>query len=219
MEILYTSELSPFGNRLRIVGALTKRDLSGITAPPGGSGSTAMAEINPFAQVPALVVDGAVLIESLALMEYFVETAEPCGLLPSSPLLRARIRGICRAHDNQAVTAMGPIFAQLRTTAPTIAAAQEGFAKLHEKLGLLSQFFDPAGYAVGQELSLADIAIVPFAVLTNILASRFAVASPYASIPRLANWWDTVRGIPAITAELARHQAAITKAFAPAAKA
>jgi glutathione S-transferase len=216
-ETLYASELSPFGARLRLAAAFTGRQNLHIIAPPGGTGSAAMKEINPFGQVPTLVIDGTILIESLALLEFFAETGTANSLMPHGATARARMRGISRAHDNQVIPAMVPIFAQLRAPAPDEAVIKAAFDQVTAKLTALLTLFDPTGFVIGNSLSIADLAIIPFASLTNALAARFNQTSPYNTIPRLVDWWATVSAIAEVAAELTRHRAVIAKLFGTAA--
>ena len=215
-ETLYTSELSPFGARLRLAAAFTGRQNLQIIVPPGGTGSAEMKQINPFGQVPTLVVDGTVLIESLALLEFFAETGTANSLMPHSASARARIRGIARAHDNQVIIAMAPIFLQLRAPAPDEGIIKATFDLVTAKLTALITLFDPIGFAVGGALSITDLAIIPFASLINALASRFNQISPYTTIPRLVDWRATVPAIPEVAHELTRHRAAMAKVFSTA---
>ncbi len=53
--------------------------------------------LNPAGLVPALEDDGAVLSQSLAIIEYLDETHPAVALLPGSALERARIRAIAQA--------------------------------------------------------------------------------------------------------------------------
>jgi len=50
--------------------------------------------INPMGQVPALVIDDLTLTQSVAIMEYINDTNPGCGLLPSDPKERAKVRMI-----------------------------------------------------------------------------------------------------------------------------
>lgn len=51
---------------------------------------------NPQGLVPTLEIDGAVLTQSLAIIEYLDETRQ-AGFLPTDPLGRARVRGLSQA--------------------------------------------------------------------------------------------------------------------------
>lgn len=50
--------------------------------------------INPQGMVPALEVDGAILTQSIAILEWLEETWPKPALLPSAPLDRARVRAM-----------------------------------------------------------------------------------------------------------------------------
>jgi len=50
--------------------------------------------INPQGMVPALEVDGAILTQSVAILEWLEETWPKPALLPSAPLDRARVRAM-----------------------------------------------------------------------------------------------------------------------------
>lgn len=63
----------------------------------------AFAAINPQGLLPALQVDGALLAQSIAIMEYLEETHPQPSLLPQDPLARARVRSLsllvaCEIH-------------------------------------------------------------------------------------------------------------------------
>lgn len=51
-------------------------------------------KINPAAQVPVLLIDGASLCESVAILEYLEETRPEPALLPVEPARRAKVRQI-----------------------------------------------------------------------------------------------------------------------------
>lgn len=57
--------------------------------------SAAFRGLNPQSRVPALALDGQLLTQSLAILEYLDETQpQPAPLLPAEPLARARIRSL-----------------------------------------------------------------------------------------------------------------------------
>ena len=49
-------------------------------------------ELNPMGRVPALIIDGHNLGESVAIMEYLEETRKERPLLPADPIKRAVVR-------------------------------------------------------------------------------------------------------------------------------
>ncbi|WP_170787536.1 glutathione S-transferase family protein [Ruegeria lacuscaerulensis] len=54
----------------------------------------AYKQINPKGRVPALVVDGGILTETGALLEYIATIAPEAGLVPSDPIMAARMREV-----------------------------------------------------------------------------------------------------------------------------
>lgn len=51
---------------------------------------------NPLGAVPVLLVDGLILGESMAILEYLEETHSEKSLLPKTPRDRARVRQLCQ---------------------------------------------------------------------------------------------------------------------------
>ena len=146
--------------------------------------------LNPQGLVPALVTDdGAVLTQSLAIIEYLEETHPAPPLLPAAPLPRARVRGLalavaCDIHpmDNLRV---------LRYLLQTVGVSEEqkdAWYKYWIDVGLealeIQLSRDPATgrFCHGDSPTLADICLVP--QLAN--ARRVAMdLSPYPTLTRI----------------------------------
>lgn len=102
---LYTYFRSSAAFRVRIA-----LNLKGVAYEPqfvhlakGEQLQPAYRAINPQGLLPALEVDGALLAQSLAIMEYLEETHARPPLLPQDPLGRARVRSLslivaCEIH-------------------------------------------------------------------------------------------------------------------------
>ncbi|TLP65901.1 glutathione S-transferase family protein [Parasedimentitalea maritima] len=56
--------------------------------------SSGYAQINPKGRVPALVVDGGILTETGALLEYIADLVPQSSLRPSDPLMASRMREV-----------------------------------------------------------------------------------------------------------------------------
>ena len=56
---------------------------------------TSYLAINPFGYVPSLSVNGVVLSESMAIIEYVEEAFDGRTLLGNEPLVRASVRRVC----------------------------------------------------------------------------------------------------------------------------
>lgn len=98
MLTLYTYFRSSAAYRVRI--ALALKGLPYDSVPVhlvrgGGEQLTdAYRALNPAALVPSLQADGAVLTQSMAILEYLEETHPAPALLPAEPLARARVRAL-----------------------------------------------------------------------------------------------------------------------------
>lgn len=210
---LYLSDTSPFGTRVRLVAAFTGSPLT-EAPPPGGAGSDSMKAISVFGKMPAISLDDRVLIESLALMEYLVDLAGGSPLVPSDPADRAAMRGIMLAHDNHVLGAVWPMFLQLRTGTPDPAICTPAMQAAAAQYAQLSRLFEgPEGFALGGRITLADLAIAPFALLFGRIYPMFGQETPFAGNTRIGRWWQTVSAVPEVERVLAVMDAAFVRAF------
>jgi glutathione S-transferase len=211
-ETLYITDLSPFGARLRLVGAFT-----GFApqeeAPPGGAGSDPMKEISVFGKMPAIALDDTVLIESLPLMEYCVDRAGGSPLVPDDPAARARMRGIMLAFDHYVLGAIWPMFLELRSGKPDPAIVKPALAAATEQGQELVRLFEDKGFVLGEEVSLADLAIAPFALLFGKVYPVFGETSPFESVPRLKSWWERTNALPEVSGVMEKMDAAFDRVF------
>lgn len=151
---------------------------------------------NPQGLVPSLQIDGLMLTQSLAILEYLDET-RGAGWLPQDAGKKARVRAlayavamdihpICNLHVVRHAVALGGT----TTEAWMQHFIAAGFAGLE---GMLKQ--DEAGrFAVGDSVSLADICLVP--QVYN--ARRWGV--DIAAFPRIAAVDANLAALPAFAA-------------------
>lgn len=212
-DILYITALSPFGARLRLVCAFTGQSFT-ETPPPGGSGSDEMKAITFFGRMPAIEVNDHVLIESLPLMEYLVERAGGSPLVPTTPEARALMRGIMAAHDNYVLGAIWPMFLQLRSGKPDMQVAVDALHAASGQYDTLARMLSAtSSFAVGDTISLADLAMVPFCLLNGAMYAKFGVADPFAANARLKAWREAVLEESEVVSGISVTQAALAKAF------
>ena len=121
--------------------------------------------INPHMRVPALALDnGDVLIQSLAIIEYLDETHPQPPFLPRDPLARAKVRAVaqviaCDIHPLNNTSPLRYLKNVLGQDQAKIDAwyhhwIADGFEAVEALIG-------PGPYAFGNEVTLADICIVP----------------------------------------------------------
>ena len=171
--------------RVRIAMALKGIDYAQSTYKlrAGEQRSAAFLRLNPQGLVPALEIDGAVLTQSLAIIEYLDETVAEPPLCGTTPLERARIRAFalaiaCETHPLQNLRVLNRIAA---LTGREEAGQDWAREVNHEGLAACAALLPDADtpFCFGDRPTLADICLVP--QLAN--ARRFGVAIAW---PRLA---------------------------------
>lgn len=214
-ETFYTTDLSPFGARLRLVNAFTGWSPQ-EQAPPDGAGSEAMRTISVFGKVPAIIVDDHALVESLALMEYGVERAGGSELVPEDIVQRARMRGMMLAFDHHVLGAIWPMFIELRSGDPDMAVVKAALDDATAQASALTRLLDDEGFALGARVSLADLAMAPFAQLLGRLYPAFGETTPFATQARLADWWRCTSGLPEVDRVMQVMDGAFVRAYGSA---
>nr|CAH7718657.1 unnamed protein product [Callosobruchus chinensis] len=147
----------------------------------GEQHSNEYRSVNPMEQVPALQIDGATLVESMAIMHYLDETRPQRPLLPRDCTKRAKVREICE------VIASGIQPLQNLTVLIYVGEEKKNeWAKHWIKRGftavekLLSA--SAGKYCVGDDITMADCCLIP----QVFNARRFQVdLRPYPTILRI----------------------------------
>lgn len=204
---LYTYFRSSAAYRVRIALNLKGIDYDSIPVhllQDGGQQLLpAYRAVNPSALVPALDDDGAILTQSLAMLEYLEETRPAVPLLPTDALGRARVRALalaiaCDAHP---LTNLRVLKYLKNTLGLSDEAKQEWYRHwMAEGLAAVEALLaqgDPAGtglFCHGDSPTMADCCLVP----QVFNAQRFAIdLAPY---PRVARIHAHCAGLPAFAA-------------------
>lgn len=123
---------------------------------------------NPQGLIPALAVDGAVLSQSLAILEYLDEKYPQPALLPADAIGRARVRSMALSivadlHPINNLRVLNYLRREFKQNDAGVNAwyrhwVTEGFRSLEQLAGLYSK---NGRYCYGDSASLADICLVP----------------------------------------------------------
>lgn len=123
---------------------------------------------NPMGHVPALALDGGVLAESVAIIEYLDETVPSPALFPRDPWRRARVRQLVELV-NSGVQPLQNLAVLRRHSGD--AEEQGAWARHFNERGLAAyervlEFIEreqggPGRFSVGDELTAADLFLVP----------------------------------------------------------
>lgn len=139
-----------------------------------------MLALNPRGTIPVLTVDGAVLCESLAMLEHIDEVCPEPPLLGTDAVSRGQARN--RLHESATVKQRGmSLFAYLMRTPDDQrdqARVHAMFADLCRELDIWNGYYERSGWAAGSALSLADITIYAYLATASHLGlsmtGRFA---------------------------------------------
>jgi maleylacetoacetate isomerase len=152
------------------------------------------AVLNPMKEVPTLVIDGHVLTQSTAIVEYLEETRPEPALLPKDAYTRAIVRAVCNiiANDIQPIGNLRVLSHVASLAAPAGDKAAAGSAKTAWAKHWISRGFagletllaaHAGAFCVGDTFTLADAFLMP--QVYN--AVRFNVdLSGFPTIERLA---------------------------------
>lgn len=139
--------------------------------------------LNPQGRVPALDLDGTVLIQSPAILEYLEEAYPEPPLLPRDPVERARVRAVCAlvGCDIHPLNNIGPLRYLKNGLGQDQAAIDAWYVHwIREGFRALERLVEPGPFAFGPNPTLADVYLVP--QVYN--ARRYRVAME--EYPRLA---------------------------------
>jgi maleylacetoacetate isomerase len=124
--------------------------------------------INPQGLIPALAVDGIVLSQSLAIVEYLNDRHPQPPLLPADPLDRARVRSMalaiaCEIHPLNNLRVLNYLRSELKQDDAGVGTwyrhwVTEGFGGLEQQA---REFSAGGRYCFGDAVSLADVCLVP----------------------------------------------------------
>lgn len=153
--------------RVRIALAHKEIDYEykGVHLVKGEQKSDGYTELNGMQQVPTLQIDGITLTQSLAMIEYLEETRPDKPLLPRNFKLRAQARRIFEVCNSgiqpiQNLSVLGHVAKLTEDDSVKAKWAHFYIDKGFQALEAILQ--ETAGtYAVGDEVTIADTAIVP----------------------------------------------------------
>ena len=167
---LYTLARSSATFRVRI--ALNVKGIAYTSVPKAllknEHRTTEYLAVNPQGLIPALDIDGEVLSQSIAIIEYLDETHPTPPLLPKDPLERAKVRSMalaiaCDIHPLNNLRVLNYLKHNFGQDENAVATwyrhwIEEGFRGLEV---LAREHSRSRRYLFGDSVSLADVCLVP----------------------------------------------------------
>jgi maleylacetoacetate isomerase len=163
---LYTFFRSSASYRVRIAMNLKglPYDPFFISLPKNEQSRPEYLKVNPQGRVPTLDLDGTILIQSPAILEYLEEVHPEPALLPRDPMRRAKIRAVsavigCDIHPLNNSGTLAYLKGKMGQDEAAVNAwyafwVTEGFKAIE-------QLIEPGPFAFGDKPTLADVYLVP----------------------------------------------------------
>lgn len=185
--------------RLLLEGAGADYTLEGVNIFNGESQSAEYLAKNPFGKVPTLAVDGALLYETNAIVEYLDATVADRKFSPSEPLLQARMRQIMAIIDSYLYpTGIGTIVIQ-RLIVPSQGgkadeeSVKNAVAPAKTAVEAIEALVSGHPYLLGSEIGIADFYLIPVFIYLSQTPEFAAIT---AQTPKLLAWWDQASQLP-----------------------
>ncbi len=146
--------------------------------------AAAYRQVNPTGKVPALIVDGRVLTETVAILSYVADAYPDAGLMPEDPWARAQVLSLCAwfastAHISRRQTRAPERFTPDPVAHEALRAA--GQVAVRANLARIDSLLEGRDWLVGERLSVAD----PYALVFYDWAVRDDIdLTPYAHFTR-----------------------------------
>lgn len=209
---LYTYFRSSAAYRVRIA-----MNLKGLGYAPefihlakGKHNDAAYAAVNPAKLVPALIDDGHLLTQSLAIIEYLDETHPAVPMLPQTPLERARVRALslliaCEIHPVNNLRVLKYLSRTLEVTEDQKNAwyrhwVEDGLAKLEAMLTDGGSNSHTGKFCHGDTPGMADCCLVPQ------VANGKRFNCNFDHVPTVMRIWDECNKLDAFQQAASQNQ-------------
>jgi maleylacetoacetate isomerase len=162
--------------------------------------------LSPLGVVPCLLVNGRPLTESVAILEYLEDVAPEKALLPHDPWRRARVRQLVEVVNSgiqplQNLTVLDRVSSDEGVRNEWVRHfIGRGLEALESSLAAVEADFGSGPYAFGDQLTLADVYLVPQ------VASAIRFKVPLDGYPRVRAVFGTCMKLESAIASAPENQ-------------
>lgn len=197
---LYFAWVCPYVQRVSLLLAHLGVKYETIHIDLGNKPSWYTEKINQEGKVPALEMDdGTVITESLVINEFLADIfKEKHDFLGPDAITRARVRGFIVYVDSKII----PTYYQLlRAGEEEVTVLKEKLTQYYEKVDELLRQLSPTGpFTLGNELSLADLALAPWQARLFLLRElkQFDLDPTAPKLQRYHQWAQAIEALPEV---------------------
>ncbi len=190
---------SPFVQPVLMAARIKGIELELTPLPAGGTQSAEFAAISPMRRMPVLEEsDGWTMAESASIVAYLEETQPGPSLLPVDARDAAKARLIAGLVDTEIAAGLRHFIVQkLFRMQDEPALLDHGRAQLRRGLAAIEQIGVNGGrWAVGDQPSVADIALVPLLSLGDLITGHSDSGELISGLPGIDAYWARARADP-----------------------
>lgn len=203
---LYHVALSPFCRKVRLVLAEKRIEVELVEDRYWEPGSEILRR-NPAGKLPVLRMDGRLMAESQAIVEYLDEIHPHPSLMPQDALGRYEVRRLCAWFDdkfNSEVTL--PVMNErvwkkvMKAGYPDSKTVKAGLKAIKEHMDYMASLLETRRWLAGNQMSLAD-----FTAAAHFSCLDYISDVDWDRSPALQEWYATIKSRPAFRSLLADH--------------
>lgn len=196
---LHGAPFSPFVQRVLFAARVKGVELEVVPLSGLGMQDPGFMEISPMRRIPVLEADdGWTISESSVIIDYLEETQAGPSLLPGDTREAARARQIAGLVDTEVAAGLRHFVTQkLFGMFANPGALDYGAQQLTLGLDAIQRIgLDGESWAVGDRPSIADAALIPFLVLTELIATATDALPPIEGRKDIDAYWQTAKASP-----------------------
>jgi glutathione S-transferase len=192
--VVYSVPGSPFGRA--VLATLTEKGapFKFVGLNPGSVKSEPHVSRHPMGRVPVIEHDGFMLYETQAILRYIDRVVPGTPLTPADPKALARMDQVMNISDWYLFQGVNSVIGFNRIVAPRLlgmpcdeAAIAAAMPQAHTVFRELSRLLGSNTFLVGDQLSLADLIVIPH---VDLLSETPEWAALTAATPNLASWLE-----------------------------
>lgn len=187
---LYHHPLSGHAHRVELLLSLLDlpTDLVFVDLAKGAHKQAEFLKLNPFGQVPVIDDNGAVVIDSNAILVYLAKMYGDGRWLPEDPAAAARVQRWLSVAAGQ--VAFGPAAARLITVFGASFNAEEVIGRAHTLFGMMEAELQNTQFLAGDAPTIADVA--NYAYIAHAPEGNVSLQE----YPNLRAWLARVEALP-----------------------